>query len=113
MNVRRQVEQVASMAAVLSNPMRAEIVMRLRDGPSIVGDLVEALGESQATVSKQLALLREAGLLRCRPDGQCREYALASPREAAAVLDALRAVGVVAAAKDAECRAARAARFHA
>ena len=86
------------------------IVERLRRGPLIVGDLVSALGENQATISKQLAILREAGLLACRPDGRCREYALANEALAGAAIDALQGLGVDAVVKAAECRARRAVR---
>lgn len=104
-------DQVCAMAALLSTPMRLKIVGLLRERPRIVSDLVEALGESQATVSKQLAILREAGVLACRPDGRCREYALACPDRAGAALDALAALAVASAAQAADCRSRRAARM--
>lgn len=110
MKSKRIIERSAALAGILSNTMRLAIVERLARGPCIVGDLVDALGESQATVSKQLGLLREAGLLRCRPDGRCREYALASPDAASTLLEALHALAAEAASKSAECRARRAAR---
>jgi ArsR family transcriptional regulator len=104
MKTNRRIEEAAAMAGLLSNPMRAEILSRLCDGPCIVGDLVDALGESQATVSKQLGVLREAGMLACRPDGRCREYALASRERTATVLEVLESLGLEAAATKAECR---------
>jgi ArsR family transcriptional regulator, virulence genes transcriptional regulator len=107
---RRRIEQVASTGALLANPLRVEILERLRRGPCIVGDLVEAVGEGQATVSKQLAVLREAGLLACRPDGRCREYALADPDRVGAVLESLQALGTVAAVQAATCQQRRAGR---
>jgi DNA-binding transcriptional ArsR family regulator len=103
----RKLEQVTAMAALLSNPLRLAIVDRLRRGPCIVGDLVTEIGESQATLSKQLGLLREAGLLACRPDGRCRIYALASPDLAAAAVDALDNLGRQATRNAAECAATR------
>ncbi len=110
MKNRRKLEQVTGMAALLAVPLRFEIVERLRGGPMIVGDLVDALGENQATISKQLAVLREAGILACRPDGRCREYALASPGLLGTAIDDLQALAVEAVVKAAECRARRAAR---
>ncbi len=110
MRALKKVETVGAMAALLSSPLRLEIVERLRRGPLIVGDLVSALGENQATISKQLAILREAGLLACRPDGRCREYALANEALAGAAIDALQGLGVDAVVKAAECRARRAVR---
>ena len=100
--------RVAAMAALLSNPLRLAVLERLRRAPCIVGDLVTELGESQATLSKQLGLLREAGLLSCRPDGRCREYALANPQHVGAALDALCALGASSALRAAECAAMRA-----
>jgi DNA-binding transcriptional ArsR family regulator len=41
-----------------------------------VGELVKLLGLSQPGVSKHLRLLREAGLVRVRRDGQRRWYEL-------------------------------------
>jgi len=105
-----KVETVGAVAAMLSSPLRLEIIERLRRGPLIVGDLVNALGENQATISKQLGILREAGLLACRPDGRCREYALADEALVGAAVDALHCLGTDAVAKAAECRARRAAR---
>ncbi len=55
-----------------------------RGGERPAGDVVEALAISQPGVSKHLRLLREAGLVRVRADGQRRLYSL-SPREFAAI----------------------------
>lgn len=41
-----------------------------------VGEMVTALGISQPTVSKHLRVLREAGLVRVREDGQHRYYSV-------------------------------------
>jgi DNA-binding transcriptional ArsR family regulator len=41
-----------------------------------VGDVVSALGLTQPTVSKHLKVLREAGLVTVREDGQHRYYRL-------------------------------------
>ena len=89
----RAIGRVTAMASLLSNTTRARIVGELLGGPRIVSDLVNALGEAQATVSKQIGVLREGGLLCCRTDGRCREYGLTDPEGAAAVLEALRGLG--------------------
>ena len=103
----RRLEQVTAMAALLSNPLRLTLIERLRRGPCIVGDLVTALGESQATLSKQLGVLREAGLLSCRPEGRRREYALASPELVAVALQALCDLACAAEVQAGECAALR------
>jgi DNA-binding transcriptional ArsR family regulator len=65
---------VASAFAVLADPTRRTILDLLRDGERPVGDLVDHLAISQPGVSKQLRVLRDAGLVDVRPDGQRRLY---------------------------------------
>ena len=59
---------------VLAEPRRRQILDLLRRQESAVGDLVEALGVAQPNVSKHLRVLREAGLVTSRVDGQRRVY---------------------------------------
>ena len=61
---------------VLAEPHRRQILDALRDGEQPVGALVALLGSSQPLVSKHLRVLREAGLVEVRPDGQRRLYRL-------------------------------------
>ena len=61
---------------VLAEPHRRHILDLLRDGERSVNQLVLGLGLSQPGVSKHLRVLREAGLVRVRVDGQRRLYAL-------------------------------------
>jgi DNA-binding transcriptional ArsR family regulator len=60
----------------IAEPNRRRILDLLRTGERPAGDLVDALGISQPGVSKHLKLLREAGLVSVRPDGQRRLYRL-------------------------------------
>jgi DNA-binding transcriptional ArsR family regulator len=55
---------------------RRAILDLLRAGELPAGDLVDATGLSQPGVSKHLKLLRKAGLVSMRPDGQRRLYRL-------------------------------------
>ena len=70
----------------IAEPNRRRILDLLRDGERPAGALVDAMGLSQPGVSKHLKLLREAGLVSVRPDGQRRLYRL-EPRELAALDD--------------------------
>ena len=70
----------------IAEPNRRAILELLRKGESPAGDLVEATGLSQPGVSKHLKLLREAGLISMRPDGQRRLYRL-EPSQLAALDD--------------------------
>lgn len=62
--------------AVLSEPNRRTLLASLLAGEQPVSRLVEQTGMSQPVVSKHLRILREAGLVSVRPDGQRRLYRL-------------------------------------
>jgi DNA-binding transcriptional ArsR family regulator len=64
------------MFEVLVEPRRRRILDLLRGGEQTVGDLGSELGMSQPGVSKHLRILREAGLVRVRPEAQRRVYEL-------------------------------------
>jgi DNA-binding transcriptional ArsR family regulator len=59
---------------VLAEPNRRRILDELRGGEQPVQTLVERVALSQPAVSKHLRVLREAGLVSMRPDGQRRLY---------------------------------------
>src|SRR5579863_2446282 len=61
---------------VLAEPSRRRLLDALRDGEQPVHALVERLTLSQPAVSKHLRVLRDAGLVEVRPDGQRRLYRL-------------------------------------
>jgi DNA-binding transcriptional ArsR family regulator len=64
------------MFEVLAEPHRRRILDLLLDDERPVGDLVDELGLSQPAVSKHLKVLRDAGLVEARVDGQRRVYRL-------------------------------------
>jgi len=96
-------EQFADLALVFSNQARLRILGRLLAGACIVGDLVQATGLEQAVISKQLGLLRSAGLLACQPQGRCREYRLAQPETVATYLETLALLGEACAENRSNC----------
>jgi DNA-binding transcriptional ArsR family regulator len=61
---------------ILADPGRRRVLDLLRDEEHTVGELVDALGMSQPAVSKQLRILRDAGLVEARVDAQRRVYTL-------------------------------------
>lgn len=69
---------VDDVFAVIAEGTRREILGALRTGDKSVGSLVEELEVSQPTVSKHLKVLREAGLVSMRAEGQRRYYSLES-----------------------------------
>ncbi|WP_434995056.1 ArsR/SmtB family transcription factor [Arthrobacter sp. Ld5] len=62
--------------AVVAEGTRRQILENLRNGDRAVGELVIELQVSQPTVSKHLKVLREAGLVSMRAQGQKRYYSL-------------------------------------
>ena len=65
---------VATTFEVLAEPNRRRILDLLGRSEQPVGALVRALDVSQPAVSKHLRILREAGLVEVRGDGQRRLY---------------------------------------
>lgn len=61
---------------ILAEPNRRRILDLLREGERPAGEIVNALSISQPGVSKHLRVLREAGLVGARPEGQRRLYRL-------------------------------------
>jgi ArsR family transcriptional regulator len=83
--------------AVIAESTRRQILSSLYEGDKAVGELVEELEVSQPTVSKHLKVLREAGLVSMRAQGQKRFYSLVTaPLEA--VAEWVAAFGLAAAA---------------
>ncbi|MGY1838781.1 MULTISPECIES: ArsR/SmtB family transcription factor [unclassified Modestobacter] len=60
----------------LADPIRRQIVALLAAGEQGAGELAERFPVSRPAVSRHLRVLREAGLVRVRADGQRRLYAL-------------------------------------
>jgi DNA-binding transcriptional ArsR family regulator len=61
---------------LLADPTRRRVLDELRRGECSVGQLVDRLGMKQPTVSKQLKVLRDAGLATVRVDAKRRLYRL-------------------------------------
>jgi DNA-binding transcriptional ArsR family regulator len=62
--------------AALADPTRREIVALLAGGEQAAGELAGRFPVSRPAISRHLRVLREAGLVRVRVDGQRRVYAL-------------------------------------
>src|SRR6188472_2986384 len=67
---------VPSTWAALADPHRRTVLELLREHPRPVGELVERLRLTQPGTSKHLRVLRDAGLVSVRQEGQRRVYAL-------------------------------------
>lgn len=60
----------------LGDPTRREILRLLRDGPKTSGEIAEHFSSSWPTVSRHLAVLRDAGLILSERSGQQIVYEL-------------------------------------
>jgi DNA-binding transcriptional ArsR family regulator len=67
---------VVSGFEVVAEPARREILDLLRERQRSVGEIVAATGLSQPNTSRHLRILREAGLVERRGDGQRRLYSV-------------------------------------
>lgn len=68
------------MFEVVAEPVRRRLLDELVDGAKPVGALSAATGLSQPNTSRHLRILREAGVVTVRPDGQRRLYELRPER---------------------------------
>jgi DNA-binding transcriptional ArsR family regulator len=73
-------EMQAELCQAMSNAIRLEIVHLLSDGPKHVGELAQAAGHPQATISRHLATLRNAGVIISQRQGQEVYYQIANPK---------------------------------
>lgn len=63
-----------SAFTVLAEPNRRRLLDLLQEGPQSVNTLVNAIGMSQPVVSKHLRIMKEAGLVTVKAEGQRRFY---------------------------------------
>ena len=86
--MRAAAQAACALMKVLANPDRMLLLCELADGEKNVGELQEAVGVVQPTLSQQLAVLRDEELVQTRRDGKNIYYSIASP-QALAVLKVL------------------------
>jgi DNA-binding transcriptional ArsR family regulator len=72
--------QVSEVLKAMADPMRLRILHSLHKGELSVTAIIEAVGGSQANVSRNLAVLRRAGLVDGRREGLNAFYSITDPR---------------------------------
>jgi DNA-binding transcriptional ArsR family regulator len=80
--------QACALMKVMSNPDRLLLMCELAGGEKNVGELQEATGIVQPSLSQQLGVLRDEEVVATRRDGKNIYYSLSSP-QAMAVMGAL------------------------
>jgi ArsR family transcriptional regulator len=71
--------KAAGLMRTLGNEKRLTILCQLGDGELPAGAMQEPLGLSQSALSQHLAVLREAGVVETRREGQTIYYRIADP----------------------------------
>jgi DNA-binding transcriptional ArsR family regulator len=79
-DMRQSAGQACRLLKVLSNPDRLMILCQLAQGEMRVGEMEEALGIVQPTLSQQLTVLRDEELVSTRREGKNIYYQLSSPQ---------------------------------
>lgn len=78
--LRAAASEAVSALKVLANEDRLLLLCQLSQGEMSVGELEEALGIRQPTLSQQLGVLRTEGVVNTRRDGKRICYSLADPK---------------------------------
>jgi len=71
--------EISQILKAMGDPTRLRLLQELLEGERRAGELVEAVGTSQANISKHLTRLRGAGLVDARRDGPHIVYRIAAP----------------------------------
>ncbi len=77
--MRHQAGQVVSLLKVMGNPDRLLLLCQMLQGEYAVGELEEMLDIHQPTLSQQLGVLRNEGLVATRREGKFIYYSVAHP----------------------------------
>ncbi len=77
--MRSQAAQVVSLLKVIGNPDRLLLLCQMLQGEYSVGELEELLDIQQPTLSQQLGVLRNEGLVATRRDGKYIYYRVSHP----------------------------------
>ena len=77
--MRSQAAQVVSLLKVIGNPDRLLLLCQMLQGEYAVGELEDLLDIQQPTLSQQLGVLRNEGLVSTRRDGKYIYYRVSHP----------------------------------
>lgn len=86
--LRQSADAACRLMKALSNPDRLLLLCQLSQGEKNVGELEALVGIAQPTLSQQLGVLREEGLVSTRREGKSIFYCINSP-QALAVMGVL------------------------
>jgi DNA-binding transcriptional ArsR family regulator len=73
------------LGRAMSDPTRAQILLKLLDGPGYPAQLARDLDLTRTNVSNHLACLRGCGIVVAEPEGRQTRYEIADPHLTAAL----------------------------
>ncbi|MFC5050079.1 ArsR/SmtB family transcription factor [Rubritalea spongiae] len=74
-----QLEEIAKLFKILSEPARLKLISSLMAGGLTVSELVDQTGLKQGNVSKHMKILLDAGLVQREKEGNFVRYSIAEP----------------------------------
>ncbi len=77
--LRKSAAQCSALLKAMAHEDRLLLLCQLTEGEFNVGELEERVGLHQPSLSQQLGVLREEGLIAARRDGKYMYYSLANP----------------------------------
>jgi DNA-binding transcriptional ArsR family regulator len=78
--LRSSAEHAGRLLKTLANPARLLLMCQLTQGEMRVGELEGLVGITQPTLSQQLGVLRDEGLVHTRREGKSIYYRIGSPQ---------------------------------
>jgi DNA-binding transcriptional ArsR family regulator len=75
----KHAEQAAAFLSALASPHRMRVLCQLTEGEKNVGELVEATGIAQTSMSQHLGKLKDEGIVTFRRDHRTLYYTIIDP----------------------------------
>lgn len=70
----------AEVFKAMGNPLRIKAIELLNTGEMCFSDIREEVGGLKSTLSQNLSIMVDAGILKVRKDSRCNYYTLSSPK---------------------------------
>jgi ArsR family transcriptional regulator len=70
----------AEICKALGNPIRIHAIEILQSGELCFSEILEQTGGLKSTLSQNLSIMVNAGILKVRKDSRCNYYSLTSPK---------------------------------
>jgi DNA-binding transcriptional ArsR family regulator len=80
MDRKKLYQSESDLCRILTHPVRLHVLDELRRGEKSAGELCAGVDSTKANVSAHLAMLRKAGVVSVRRDGQKIYYSIKFPR---------------------------------